>query len=174
MRPRRKSPDRRLSSPFDRRKSGCKSRANRSGWKRCSIGGSIRDVVYLGAHTRYLIDLEGGGELVVVQQNLHTTSMDVLAARGRAGAAGVGTRAQPPGAERLIMAATTAHVPAPAPSFWRRASTYFYRRPRLSLFVTLALPLFWLVDRLSRLIAGVGGAKLLWRRQFHRPGDEPV
>jgi putative spermidine/putrescine transport system ATP-binding protein len=50
---------------------------------RCSIGGTIRDVVYLGAHTRYLVDLEGGGELVVVQQNLHTTSMDVLAARGR-------------------------------------------------------------------------------------------
>ena len=53
------------------------------GLEACSIGGSIRDVVYLGAHTRYLIDLEGGGELVVVQQNLHTTSMDVLAARGR-------------------------------------------------------------------------------------------
>jgi len=51
---------------------------------RCSIGGTIRDVVYLGAHTRYQVDLEGGGELVVVQQNLHTTSMDVLAARGRA------------------------------------------------------------------------------------------
>jgi putative spermidine/putrescine transport system ATP-binding protein len=50
---------------------------------RCSIGGTIRDVVYLGAHTRYLVDLDGGGELVVVQQNLHTTSMDVLAARGR-------------------------------------------------------------------------------------------
>ena len=43
------------------------------------------------------------------------------------------------------MAATTAHVPAPAPSFMRRASTYFYRRPRFSLFMTLALPLFWLV-----------------------------
>jgi putative spermidine/putrescine transport system permease protein len=43
------------------------------------------------------------------------------------------------------MAATTAHVPAPAPSFLRRVSTYFYRRPRLSLFVTLALPMFWLV-----------------------------
>jgi putative spermidine/putrescine transport system permease protein len=43
------------------------------------------------------------------------------------------------------MAATTVHVPAPAPSFLRRASTYFYRRPRLSLFMTLALPLFWLV-----------------------------
>jgi putative spermidine/putrescine transport system permease protein len=43
------------------------------------------------------------------------------------------------------MAATTAHVPAPASSFLRRVSTYFYRRPRLSLFVTLALPMFWLV-----------------------------
>ena len=43
------------------------------------------------------------------------------------------------------MAATFAHVPPPTPSVWRRISTYFYRRPRLSLFVTLALPLFWLV-----------------------------
>jgi putative spermidine/putrescine transport system ATP-binding protein len=51
---------------------------------RCWIGGTIREVVYLGAHTRYQVDLAGGGELVVVQQNLHTTSMDVLAARGRA------------------------------------------------------------------------------------------
>ncbi len=49
----------------------------------CSIAGMIRDVVYLGAHTRYWVDLEGGGSLVVVQQNLNTTSMDVLAARGR-------------------------------------------------------------------------------------------
>jgi putative spermidine/putrescine transport system ATP-binding protein len=51
---------------------------------RCAIAGTIREVVYLGAHTRYQVDLTGGGELVVVQQNLHTTSMDVLAARGRA------------------------------------------------------------------------------------------
>jgi putative spermidine/putrescine transport system ATP-binding protein len=49
----------------------------------CAIGGAIRDVIYLGAHTRYQVDLDGGGALVVVQQNLHTTSMDVLAARGR-------------------------------------------------------------------------------------------
>ncbi len=50
---------------------------------RCAIGGTVHDVVYLGAHTRYLIDLDGGGELVVVQQNLDTTSMEVRAARGR-------------------------------------------------------------------------------------------
>jgi len=43
------------------------------------------------------------------------------------------------------MAAASAHLPSPAPSVLRRMSTYFYRRPRLSLFVTLALPLFWLV-----------------------------
>lgn len=49
----------------------------------CSAGGHIRDVVYLGVHTRYLVDLDGGGDLIVVQQNLDSTSMDVLAARGR-------------------------------------------------------------------------------------------
>lgn len=49
-----------------------------------SIGGSIRDVIYLGMYTRYLVELDGGGDLTVVQQNLHTTSMDVLAAKGRA------------------------------------------------------------------------------------------
>ncbi|HZY42039.1 MAG TPA: TOBE domain-containing protein, partial [Anaerolineae bacterium] len=48
-----------------------------------SIGGRIRDVIYLGMHTRYLVELDGGGDLTVVQQNLHTTSMDVLAAKGR-------------------------------------------------------------------------------------------
>ena len=43
------------------------------------------------------------------------------------------------------MAATSTHLPPPAPSVLRRVSTYFYRRPRLSLFATLAIPLFWLV-----------------------------
>jgi putative spermidine/putrescine transport system permease protein len=43
------------------------------------------------------------------------------------------------------MTATSAHLPPPAPSLLRRISTFFYRRPHLSLFVTLALPLFWLV-----------------------------
>ncbi|HTP09652.1 MAG TPA: ABC transporter ATP-binding protein [Anaerolineae bacterium] len=49
-----------------------------------SVNGRIRDVVYLGMHTRYLVELDGGSDLTVVQQNLHTTSMDVLAAKGRA------------------------------------------------------------------------------------------
>jgi len=39
--------------------------------------GNVRDVVYLGLYTRYLVELEGGGDLVVVEQNLRTTSMDV-------------------------------------------------------------------------------------------------
>jgi putative spermidine/putrescine transport system ATP-binding protein len=50
----------------------------------CRAPGRIRDVVYLGMHTRYLVELDAGGDLTVVEQNLATTSMDVLAARGRA------------------------------------------------------------------------------------------
>ena len=48
-----------------------------------SVNGIVRDVIYLGLFTRYLIDIEGGGDLVVVEQNLRTTSMDVLAAKGQ-------------------------------------------------------------------------------------------
>jgi putative spermidine/putrescine transport system ATP-binding protein len=48
-----------------------------------SATGTVREVVYLGINTRYIVDLDGGGELVVVKQNLETTSMDVVAARGR-------------------------------------------------------------------------------------------
>jgi putative spermidine/putrescine transport system ATP-binding protein len=40
--------------------------------------GKVRDVIYLGLYTRYLVELENGGDLVVVEQNLKTTSMDVL------------------------------------------------------------------------------------------------
>ncbi|HET7011923.1 MAG TPA: ABC transporter ATP-binding protein [Anaerolineales bacterium] len=47
------------------------------------IDGKVRDVVYLGVHTRYLVELDGGVDLTVVQQNLESTSMDVLAARGQ-------------------------------------------------------------------------------------------
>ena len=48
-----------------------------------SIDGKVRDVVYLGLYTRYLVELAGGGDLVVVEQNLTTTSMDVMKARGQ-------------------------------------------------------------------------------------------
>ena len=45
--------------------------------------GRIREVVYAGAFTRYLVGLDGGGELTVVTQNLETSSAEVLEARGR-------------------------------------------------------------------------------------------
>jgi putative spermidine/putrescine transport system ATP-binding protein len=48
-----------------------------------SAMGEIRDVIYLGSDTRYIVALEAGGELVVTQQNLETSSMEVLEARGR-------------------------------------------------------------------------------------------
>ena len=42
-----------------------------------SLDGSIRESIYVGSFTRYVVDLSAGGELVVVQQNT------ALAARGR-------------------------------------------------------------------------------------------
>lgn len=47
------------------------------------VQGVVRDVVYLGLFTRYLIQVDGGGDLVVVEQNLKTTSVDVLSAKGQ-------------------------------------------------------------------------------------------
>jgi hypothetical protein len=43
----------------------------------------VVDVAYLGSETRYVVALDVGGELVVMQQNLTTSSTDALAARGR-------------------------------------------------------------------------------------------
>jgi putative spermidine/putrescine transport system ATP-binding protein len=45
--------------------------------------GRIREVVYLGADTRYIVALDAGGELIVTQQNLQASSMEALAAQGR-------------------------------------------------------------------------------------------
>lgn len=44
--------------------------------------GMVQNVVYLGLNTRYLIRLDGGDMLAVVQQNLATSSIDVHATRG--------------------------------------------------------------------------------------------
>lgn len=49
----------------------------------CTGEGHVREVVYLGALTRYVVDLDTGGELVVVKQNLTESSMEALAVRGR-------------------------------------------------------------------------------------------
>ena len=45
--------------------------------------GRIRDVVYVGAITRYMVELEAGGELTVVSQNLETGSSEVRERQGR-------------------------------------------------------------------------------------------
>jgi putative spermidine/putrescine transport system ATP-binding protein len=48
-----------------------------------AVTGRIRDVVYAGMFTRYVVDLDDGGELVVVRQNLETSSTEALDTRGR-------------------------------------------------------------------------------------------
>jgi putative spermidine/putrescine transport system ATP-binding protein len=45
--------------------------------------GTIREVVYVGMVTRYVVDLDTGGELVVVRQNLETSSQEALAEQGK-------------------------------------------------------------------------------------------
>ena len=45
--------------------------------------GRIRDVVYAGMVTRYVVELDRGGELIVVKQNLETSSAEALEARGK-------------------------------------------------------------------------------------------
>jgi ABC-type Fe3+/spermidine/putrescine transport system ATPase subunit len=49
----------------------------------CSLAGRIRDVVYLGMHTRYVVEVGEGTVLTVVEQNRETTSVDVHGHRGR-------------------------------------------------------------------------------------------
>jgi putative spermidine/putrescine transport system ATP-binding protein len=44
--------------------------------------GLIREVVYVGPVTRYIVELDQGGELVAIRQNLETSSQDALKQRG--------------------------------------------------------------------------------------------
>ncbi|GIG20236.1 ABC transporter ATP-binding protein [Cellulomonas chitinilytica] len=44
--------------------------------------GTVREVVYVGSATRFVVDLDVGGTLVALQQNLQTSSMDVQGLRG--------------------------------------------------------------------------------------------
>ncbi|WP_020122254.1 ABC transporter ATP-binding protein [Streptomyces canus] len=46
------------------------------------VTGTVAEVVYLGDATRFLVDLDGGGRLTALQQNLETSSEDVAAYRG--------------------------------------------------------------------------------------------
>jgi putative spermidine/putrescine transport system ATP-binding protein len=50
----------------------------------CTATGHVREVVYLGATTRYIVELDVGGSLVVMEQNLTTSSMEALQVRGKA------------------------------------------------------------------------------------------
>jgi len=45
--------------------------------------GTVRDVVYVGMVTRFVVDLDAGGQLVVVRQNLETSSQEALAEQGK-------------------------------------------------------------------------------------------
>ncbi len=54
------------------------------GSNECTTTGHVSEVVYLGALTKYIVSLDVGGELVVFQQNLTTSSMEALKVKGRA------------------------------------------------------------------------------------------
>jgi putative spermidine/putrescine transport system ATP-binding protein len=45
--------------------------------------GAVREVVYVGMVTRYVVDLDSGGQLSVVRQNLETSSQDALSEQGK-------------------------------------------------------------------------------------------
>jgi putative spermidine/putrescine transport system ATP-binding protein len=45
--------------------------------------GTVSEVVYAGAFTRYIVALDEGGELTVMRQNLESTSQEALEERGR-------------------------------------------------------------------------------------------
>ena len=59
------------------------SPANEPADDEVAAAGRIREVVYVGPDTRYIVQLEAGAELVVTEQNLRTTSTEALAQQGR-------------------------------------------------------------------------------------------
>ena len=48
-----------------------------------SASGTVAEVVYAGVTTRFVIDVDAGPRLIALQQNLHTSSLDVLAYRDK-------------------------------------------------------------------------------------------
>jgi putative spermidine/putrescine transport system ATP-binding protein len=50
----------------------------------CGADGRIRDVVYLGATSRYLVELDRGGQLTVLRQNMDDAHKTAAAALGQA------------------------------------------------------------------------------------------
>ena len=59
------------------------SPANEPADDEVAAAGRIREVVYVGPDTRYIVKLEAGAELVVTEQNLRTSSTEALAQQGR-------------------------------------------------------------------------------------------
>src|SRR5205085_11834473 len=45
--------------------------------------GTVREVVYVGMVTRFIVDLDAGGQLMVVRQNLETSSQEALSEQGK-------------------------------------------------------------------------------------------
>ena len=80
-----------VSNVLERDGRGSRSGPRRSGCSRPASDahglhterGVIRDVAYAGMVTRYLVELDAGGELQVVRQNLETSSAEALEQRGR-------------------------------------------------------------------------------------------
>jgi putative spermidine/putrescine transport system ATP-binding protein len=50
----------------------------------CHASGTIRESLYAGPMTRFVVSLDGGGELMVVRQNAHTSFEDAENLRGQA------------------------------------------------------------------------------------------
>ena len=61
--------------------------------------GTVRDALYLGERTRFVIDVDGGGQLTVVDQNANRGSAADVGSAGRRGAALLGARRRPAAAE---------------------------------------------------------------------------
>jgi putative spermidine/putrescine transport system ATP-binding protein len=49
----------------------------------CRASGTVRDSLYAGPITRFVVELDGGGELMVVRQNARTSFEDAEALRGQ-------------------------------------------------------------------------------------------
>ena len=58
--------------------------ARPAGSDACHAAGTVRESLYTGPTSRFVVDLDGGGELVVVRQNVNTTYEDAEALRGQA------------------------------------------------------------------------------------------
>ena len=139
----------------------------------------VRDVVYLGLYTRYLMELDGGGDLMVVQQNLHTTRSDALSVRDTPARliwlrsanrfAAVEQRSR-----RVSTAAMLLAHQRRDRSIGARLSTFLYLRPGLLLLLFLGPPLIWMVVVYLGSLVDLAGQQLLQPGRFHRADRPPV